>query len=157
MDGGNCSSITGFIFLGIIDNAEDKVTIFNIVLIIYLTGHLANLGMMFLIKMDLQLHTPVYFFLGHLFFCVLCYALQFTPRCSWTYLPRTNQYPPMAMLCNSWSSVSLSILSVSCQQWWPMISTRPSATPCSMWSAYPAGCAPCLWLGFTWWGWQMLW
>jgi len=80
MDGGNCSSITGFIFLGIIDNAEDKVTIFNIVLIIYLTGHLANLGMMFLIKMDLQLHTPVYFFLGHLFFCVLCYALQFTPR-----------------------------------------------------------------------------
>jgi len=106
MDGGNCSSITGFIFLGIIDNAEDKVTIFNIVLIIYLTGHLANLGMMFLIKMDLQLHTPVYFFLGHLFFCVLCYALQFTPRCSWTYLPRTNQYPPMAMLCNSWSCVS---------------------------------------------------
>ena len=70
MDGRNCSSITGFIYLGIIDNTEDKVTIFNMVLIVYLTGHLANLGMMFLINMDLQLHTPVYFFLGHLSFCV---------------------------------------------------------------------------------------
>ena len=157
MDGGNCSSITGFIYLGIIDNTEDKVTIFNMVLIVYLTGHLANLGMMFLINMDLQLHTPVYFFLGHLSFCVLCYALQFTPRCSWTYLPRTNQSPPMAMLCNSWSSVSLQIRSVSCWPWWPMTGSRPSAAPCSMQSACPAGCAPCSWLGFTWWEWQMLW
>ena len=61
MDGGNCSSVTGFIFLGIIDNTEDKVTIFIMVLIVYLIGHLANLGMIFLIKMDLQLHYPCTF------------------------------------------------------------------------------------------------
>ena len=71
MDGRNCSSITGFIFLGITDNTKDKVTIFTMVLIVYLIGHLANLGMIFLIRMDPQMHTPVYFFLGHLSFCVL--------------------------------------------------------------------------------------
>ena len=72
MDEGNCSSVTEFIFLGISVNTEDKVTIFTMVLIVYLTGQLANLGMIFLIKMDPQLNTPMYFFLGHLSFCVHC-------------------------------------------------------------------------------------
>ena len=49
--------------------------------------------------------------------------LQCTPRWSWTYLPRTNQSPSMAVLCNSWSSVSLQILSISCWQWWPVTNT----------------------------------
>ena len=80
MDGGNCSSVTGFIFLGITDNTEDKVTIFIMVLIVYLIGHLAKLGMIFLIKMDPQMHTPVYFFLGHLSFCVLCYSTAMHPK-----------------------------------------------------------------------------
>ena len=50
MDGGNCSSMTGFIFLGITDNTEHKVTILTMVLIVYLIGYLANLGMIFLIR-----------------------------------------------------------------------------------------------------------
>ena len=72
--------MTEFIFLGITDNTEDKVTIFTMVLIVYLTGQLANLGMIFLIKMDPQLNTPVYFFLGHLSFCVLCYSTAVDPK-----------------------------------------------------------------------------
>ena len=65
MDGGNCSSMTGFIFLGITDNTEDKVTTFTTVLTADLIGHLANLGMLLLIKIDLQLHEPMYSFLSH--------------------------------------------------------------------------------------------
>ena len=65
MDGGNCSSITGFIFLGITHNTEDKVTTFTMVLTADLIGHLANLGMLLLIKIDLQLHTPMCSFLSH--------------------------------------------------------------------------------------------
>ena len=80
MDEGNCSSMTEFIFLGITDNTEDKVTIFTMVLIVYLTGQLANLEMIFLIKMDPQLNTPVHFFLGHLSFCVLCYSTAVDPK-----------------------------------------------------------------------------
>ena len=45
------------------------------------------------------------------------------------YLPRTSRCLPMVVLCNSWSSVSLPILSVSCWQWWPMTSTRLSSSP----------------------------
>ena len=56
----------------------------------------------------------------------------------------------MAALCNFWFSIPLQILSVSCWQWWPMTSTRPSAALCSMQSACPAGCAPCSWLAFIW-------
>ena len=136
--------MTGFIFLGITDNTEDKATILTMVLIVYLIGHLANLGMIFLIKMDPQLHTSVYFSPGHLSSVSSAVPLQFTLRCSWTYLPRTNQSPSMAVLCNSWSSVSLLTLSVSCWQSWPTTSTRPSAAPCSMWSACPAGVLPAL-------------
>lgn len=72
--------MTGFIFLGITDNTKDKVTIFTMVLIVYLSGHLANLGMTFLIKMDPQLHTPVYFCLGHLSFCVLYCSTAIYPK-----------------------------------------------------------------------------
>ena len=43
----------------------------------------------------------------------------------------------MAVLCNSWSSVSLQIVSVSCGQLWPMTGPRPSAAPCCMQSACP--------------------
>ena len=74
------------------------------------------------------------------------------PRWWWTDLPRTSQSLSMAVLCNSWSSVSLLILSVSCCQWWPVTGTRPSAILCSIQWACPAGSAPCSCLGFSWWG-----
>ena len=158
MDGRNCSSITGFIFLGITDNTKDKVTIFTMVLIVYLIGHLANLGMIFLIRMDPQMHTPVYFFLGHLSFCVLCYSTAIHPKMIMDLICQEQSNPLLwLLLCDSRSSVCFQILSVSCWPWWPMTGTRPSAAPCSMQSACPAGCAPCLRLGFTWWEWQMLW
>ena len=94
MDGGNCSSVTGFIFLGITDNTEDKVTIFIMVLIVYLIGHLAKLGMIFLIKMDPQMHTPMYFFLGHLSFRVLCYF-----HCNWPQDAKNKSIPFYGCCC----------------------------------------------------------
>ena len=61
MDRDNCSSLTEFIFLRISENIENKVTLFTMVLLVYLINLLANLGMITLIRMDLQLHTPMYF------------------------------------------------------------------------------------------------
>ncbi|XP_055274842.1 olfactory receptor 5W2-like [Moschus berezovskii] len=80
MDGGNCSSVTEFIFLGITDNTENKVTLFTMVLLVYLINLLANIGMITLIWMDPQLHTPMYFFLSHLSFCDLCYSTAIGPK-----------------------------------------------------------------------------
>ena len=80
MEGENCSSVTEFIFLGITDNAENKVILFTMFLLVYLINLLANLGMITLIRMDPQLHTPMYFFLSHLSFCDLCYSTAIGPK-----------------------------------------------------------------------------
>ena len=80
MDEGNCSSMTEFIFLGITDNTENKVILFTMFLLVYLISLLANLGMIILIRMDPQLHTPMYFFLSHLSFCDLCYSTAIGPK-----------------------------------------------------------------------------
>ena len=76
----NCSSFTEFIFLGITDNTENKVILFTMFLLVYLINLLANLGMITLIRMDPQLHTPMYFFLSHLSFCDLCYSTAIGPK-----------------------------------------------------------------------------
>ncbi|XP_068844964.1 olfactory receptor 5W2-like [Capricornis sumatraensis] len=80
MERENCSSVTEFIFLGITDNAENKVILFTMFLLVYLINLLANLGMITLIRMDPQLHTPMYFFLSHLSFCDLCYSTAIGPK-----------------------------------------------------------------------------
>ncbi|XP_005698200.3 PREDICTED: olfactory receptor 5W2-like [Capra hircus] len=80
MNRDNCSSMTEFIFLGITDNTVNKVTLFIMVLLVYLISLLANLGMITLIRMDPQLHTPMYFCLSHLSFCDLCYSTAIGPK-----------------------------------------------------------------------------
>nr|XP_027792452.1 olfactory receptor 5W2-like [Marmota flaviventris] len=80
MDKKNCSSLNEFIFLGITSNADLKVALFLMFLVVYLINLLANLGMIFLIRVDPQLHTPMYFFLSHLSFCDLCYSTAVGPK-----------------------------------------------------------------------------
>ncbi|KFO37168.1 olfactory receptor 5W2 [Fukomys damarensis] len=80
MDTGNCSALNEFIFLGIADNADIKVTLFTAFLLVYLFDLLANLGMVTLIIVDPHLHTPMYFFLSHLAFCDLCYSTAIGPK-----------------------------------------------------------------------------
>lgn len=158
MDGGNCSSVTGFIFLGITENTEDKVTIFTMVLIVYLIGHLAKLGMIFLIKMDPQMHTPMYFFLSVTSPSVSsAISTAIDPKILWDPICQEQINPLLwLLLCNSWSSVSLPILSVSCWQCglWAIQTCQQPLALCGQ--RVQQG-VPCSWLGFTWWGWQMLW
>ncbi|XP_003423295.2 olfactory receptor 5W2-like [Loxodonta africana] len=80
MDGENCSSLTEFHLVGITNNPEMKVTIFTLFLVVYLIILVANLGMIILIRMDSQLHTPMYFFLSHLSFSDFCYSTAVGPR-----------------------------------------------------------------------------
>ncbi|XP_004443888.1 PREDICTED: olfactory receptor 5W2-like, partial [Ceratotherium simum simum] len=80
MDSGNCSSLSKFFLSGITNNPETKLTLFTTFLFVYLVNLLANLGMIILIRMDSQLHTPMYFFLSHLSFCDLCYSTAVGPK-----------------------------------------------------------------------------
>ena len=65
---------------GITDKPEVKMILFIMFVIVYLINLLANLGMIILIRMDPQLHTPMYFFLSHLSFCDLCYSTAIGPK-----------------------------------------------------------------------------
>ncbi|XP_051039896.1 olfactory receptor 5W2-like [Phodopus roborovskii] len=80
MDKRNCSSLPEFLLLGITNKPEMKVTLFIVFLIAYLTILLTNLGMITLIRMDPQLHTPMYFFLSHLSFSDICYSTAVGPK-----------------------------------------------------------------------------
>ncbi|XP_008852452.2 olfactory receptor 5W2-like [Nannospalax galili] len=80
MDRGNCSIVNEFIFVGITNNPKMKVTLFTVFLFVYLTNLLANLGIIILIRVDPQLHTPMYFFLSNLSFCDLCYSTAVGPK-----------------------------------------------------------------------------
>ncbi|EDL27401.1 olfactory receptor family 8 subfamily U member 1 [Mus musculus] len=80
MEKKNCSSVDEFIFLGITKNPDMRVTFFTTLLLVYLINLLANLGMIILIRVNTQLHTPMYFFLSHLSFCDLCYSTAIGPK-----------------------------------------------------------------------------
>ncbi|KAM4845641.1 olfactory receptor 5W2-like [Thomomys bottae] len=80
MDKGNCSLHSEFIFMGITNNPEMKAPLFAIFLLVYLINLLGNIGMITLIHVDPQLHTPMYFFLSHLSFCDLCYSTAIGPK-----------------------------------------------------------------------------
>ncbi|XP_006072876.2 olfactory receptor 5W2-like [Bubalus bubalis] len=93
MDTGNCSSLTEFIFLGITDNTKTKVILFTMLLLVYLITLLANLGMITLIRMDPQLHTPMYFFLSHLSFCDLSISTAVGPKMLVDLLAKNKSIP----------------------------------------------------------------
>ncbi|KAM3855983.1 olfactory receptor 5AR1-like [Vipera latastei] len=80
MTGQNQTQVTDFIFSGFTDHPELQVVLFNIFLIIYIITLSANLGMILLIKIDPQLHTPMYFFLSHLAFLDASYSSTVTPK-----------------------------------------------------------------------------
>ncbi|KAM6159777.1 olfactory receptor 5W2-like isoform 2-T2 [Erethizon dorsatum] len=80
MDKDNCTSLTEFFLLGITNSPEMKTLLFVTFLIVYLINVLANLGMITLIRVDSQLHTPMYFFLSHLSFSDLCYSTAVGPK-----------------------------------------------------------------------------
>ncbi|XP_023398014.2 olfactory receptor 5M5-like [Loxodonta africana] len=76
----NHSDVTEFILLGLTDRAELQPILFVVFLVIYLITVTGNVSMIFLIRSDSKLHTPMYFFLSHLSFVDLCYATNVTPQ-----------------------------------------------------------------------------
>uniref|UniRef100_H0W614 Olfactory receptor n=1 Tax=Cavia porcellus TaxID=10141 RepID=H0W614_CAVPO len=62
----NTTSSSDFILLGLVVNSEAIGTIFTVIFAIFVVAITANLVMIFLIQVDPQLHTPMYFLLSQL-------------------------------------------------------------------------------------------
>ncbi|XP_064145155.1 olfactory receptor 5L1-like [Loxodonta africana] len=76
----NCTKVTEFILLGLSDIPELRVFLFLLFLLIYGVTVLGNLGMIAVIQVSSQLHTPMYFFLSHLSFVDFCYSTAVVPK-----------------------------------------------------------------------------
>ncbi|KFO21809.1 olfactory receptor 8H1 [Fukomys damarensis] len=76
----NVTNVPGFILMGLTDSAVAKLILSMLFLLIYLITLLGNAGMILIIHLDPQLHTPMYFFLTHLSFLDLSYSSVITPK-----------------------------------------------------------------------------
>ncbi|XP_004645905.1 olfactory receptor 9Q2-like [Octodon degus] len=80
MAGGNCTVVTEFFLTAFTQHPERGPPLFFMFLGFYLTTLLGNAGMIILICRDRRLHTPMYFFLGHLSFVDVCYSSVIVPQ-----------------------------------------------------------------------------
>ncbi|XP_004683484.1 PREDICTED: olfactory receptor 5A1-like [Condylura cristata] len=95
MTGGrNSSTMTHFILLGFSERPELQVVLFALFLSIYLMTLAWNLCLIVLIKMESHLHSPMYFFLGHLSFVDISYASSVAPKmlCDFFKEPKTISF-----------------------------------------------------------------
>ncbi|XP_057582977.1 olfactory receptor 5AP2 [Hippopotamus amphibius kiboko] len=76
----NHTEVTEFILLGLLDNSDLQAVLFGLFLLIYVATMVGNLGMIVLIKIDLSLHTPMYFFLSSLSFVDASYSSSVIPK-----------------------------------------------------------------------------
>ncbi|XP_068947174.1 olfactory receptor 5G3-like [Petaurus breviceps papuanus] len=80
MKAGNQTVVTEFLFLGFTNCLSQQVVLFLMFLSFYLVTLIGNLGMILVIWIDSQLHTPMYFFLSHLSFVDFCSSSTVTPK-----------------------------------------------------------------------------
>ncbi|NXS18367.1 OR5G3 protein, partial [Mystacornis crossleyi] len=80
MAGSNCTQATEFILAGFTEAPATQISQFLLFLLTYLITILGNLGMISLIRASPPLHSPMYYFLGHLAFVNLCTSTIITPR-----------------------------------------------------------------------------
>ncbi|XP_004471109.1 olfactory receptor 9I1 [Dasypus novemcinctus] len=76
----NLTAVTEFLLIGFTDHPRLKVPLFLVFLSFYLVTLLGNMGIVIMIQVDAQLHTPMYFFLCHLSLVDACYASVITPQ-----------------------------------------------------------------------------
>ncbi|NXN41860.1 OR2A5 protein, partial [Rhinoptilus africanus] len=77
---GNLSSPTMFLLLGFSSAYRAQVTLCLCFSLVYLMTVLGNLLIVTLVWLDAHLHSPMYFFLGHLSFLDICYSSVTLPK-----------------------------------------------------------------------------
>uniref|UniRef100_A0A8D0SXZ9 Olfactory receptor n=1 Tax=Sus scrofa TaxID=9823 RepID=A0A8D0SXZ9_PIG len=80
MAGWNHTGVKEFLLVGLTENPHLQVPLFLLFTLIYFITLVGNGGMIMLIWLNAQLHTPMYFFLSNLSFCDICYSTVFAPK-----------------------------------------------------------------------------
>uniref|UniRef100_A0A2I2Y9K7 Olfactory receptor family 5 subfamily AK member 3 pseudo n=1 Tax=Gorilla gorilla gorilla TaxID=9595 RepID=A0A2I2Y9K7_GORGO len=90
MGRGNSTEVTEFHLLGFGVQHKFQHVLFIVLLLIYVTSLIGNIGMILLIKTDSRLQTPMYFFLQHLAFVDICYTSAITPKMLQSFTEENN-------------------------------------------------------------------
>ncbi|XP_062053225.1 olfactory receptor 8B3-like [Lepus europaeus] len=98
MASGNVSIVTEFILVGLTDRPDLQLPLFFLFLVMYLLTVGGNLGLIILIGLNSQLHTPMYFFLFNLSFIDLCYSSVFTPKMLMNFISKKNMISYMGCM-----------------------------------------------------------
>uniref|UniRef100_A0A8W4FEC6 Olfactory receptor n=1 Tax=Sus scrofa TaxID=9823 RepID=A0A8W4FEC6_PIG len=80
METKNATELTEFVLTGLTYQPDGKIPLFLLFLVIYIITIMGNLGLIALICNDLQLHIPMYLFLGNLAFVDTWLSSTVTPR-----------------------------------------------------------------------------
>ncbi|XP_043435000.1 olfactory receptor 1052-like [Prionailurus viverrinus] len=80
MAGWNQTGVKEFFLVGLTENPNLQIPLFFLFSFIYSITLAGNWGMIILIWLNTQLHTPMYFFLSNLSFCDICYSTVFAPK-----------------------------------------------------------------------------
>nr|XP_033776205.1 olfactory receptor 5AU1-like [Geotrypetes seraphini] len=88
MEGGNQTSVTEFILLGLARDPNLQIPLFVLFLLIYVITLLGNISIIVATRLDANLQTPMYFFLFQLSFLDLCYSSAVTPKTLQTLLAK---------------------------------------------------------------------
>nr|XP_033775746.1 LOW QUALITY PROTEIN: olfactory receptor 1044-like [Geotrypetes seraphini] len=86
MEGGNQTSVTEFVLLGLTHDPELQILLFVLFLLVYVITLLGNIGIILATRLDVRLQTPMYFFLFHLSIVDICYSSGITPKTLQTLL-----------------------------------------------------------------------
>nr|XP_033780719.1 olfactory receptor 1509-like [Geotrypetes seraphini] len=86
----NETRVTEFILLGLSSNPNVQITLFAMLLVIYLLTVAGNLLILVTIYMDSQLHTPMYFFLSNLSFLDLGFSTVAVPKFLVNFISQRN-------------------------------------------------------------------
>ncbi|XP_036866834.2 olfactory receptor 8H1-like [Manis javanica] len=108
MGGRNTTQVADFILLGLTDSPEVQLVLFLLFLLMYLLTVLGNAGMFLAIRLDVRLHTPMYFFLSHLSFLDLIYSTVITPKTLENLLASTKYISYMSCFTQMYFFVFLS-------------------------------------------------
>lgn len=86
----NRSAVTEFILRGLANPPELQFPLFLLFLGIYSVTVIGNLGMITLIRLNAQLHSPMYYFLSNLSLVDLCYSSVITPKMLLNFVSEKN-------------------------------------------------------------------
>ncbi|XP_032630252.1 olfactory receptor 5AR1-like [Chelonoidis abingdonii] len=89
----NHTMVTEFIFIGFTDHPELQIPLFMLFLVMYVVSLMGNLGMIALIVVETQLHTPMYFFLSQMSIVDIGYSTAIAPRLLMTFVAETRTIP----------------------------------------------------------------